>query len=178
MNTLQDVRYIFQNFKVPTINKATISAATTSVCPRYLSFLIRTLFKAKQHCPEIEKKNATSEQVQVKDIILNMSFWKNWKLTAYSKDFVKKGHLWIFALVSQLNCSRSITGTSASTLLPVDSSSPTPRLAHPKHWAAILFIAPPKLKTSCQWLFMGDGTSTSSQHCTPGAPSATFISTF
>lgn len=116
--------------------------------------------------------------MQVKDIILNMSFWKNWKLTAYSKDFVKKGHLWIFALVSQLNCSRSITGTSASTLLPVDSSSPTPRLAHPKHWAAILFIAPPKLKTSCQWLFMGDGTSTSSQHCTPGAPSATFISTF
>lgn len=51
----------YQNFKVPTMNGAPISIATTSVCPKFLSFLIRNLFKAKQCCPTIKHNYAILE---------------------------------------------------------------------------------------------------------------------
>lgn len=86
-----------------------------------------------------------------------MSFWKNWKLTFHIKYLVEEGNLWNFAhVVSHLNCSRSITGTSASTLLPLNSPSPTPRLTHLKHWSATSLIISPKLKTLSKWLFTSE----------------------
>lgn len=144
----------------------------------FFFFLIRNTFEAKQHCPEIKKNYAISEQVQVKSIILNMSFWKNWKLTFHIKYLIEEGNLWIFVhVVSHLNCSRSITGTSASTLLPLNSPSPTPRLTRLKHWSAISLIISPKLKTLSKWLFTSERMCPLSIH--PNGPLQThLISTF
>lgn len=118
---------IYENFKVPTVKRAPIFIAITSVCPTILSFLIRNIFKAKKRCLEIKYNYAILEHMQTNSIVLNMNFWKNCKLTVPTKYFIEDGNLQIFGLVvSHLNCSRSITGTSTSTPLPLNSSSPTP----------------------------------------------------
>lgn len=44
----------YENVQVPTRNRAPIFIIITSVCPTFLSFLIRNIFKAKQCGLEIE----------------------------------------------------------------------------------------------------------------------------
>lgn len=84
---------IYENFKVPTIKRAPIFIAITSVCPTILPCLIRNIFKAKQCCPEIKCNYAILEHLQTNSVILNMNFWKNCKLTVPTKYFTGDGNV-------------------------------------------------------------------------------------
>lgn len=99
---MQDVRYIYQNFKVLSINGGPIPLFTASVCLIFISFLVRNILKAKQCCPEIKYNCVVFvfyKMIQT-NITLNRNFWENYKLLLHTKCFIEEGNLWIFALSS------------------------------------------------------------------------------